>query len=189
MAFNVTSSRLHVIECEEHFRSTFTTSWHIETWKHMICLVILGGTVSDNIWNKCWIVSVDAVWLTSELLTNQWLPAILLLLSEPESIRMSVSEGAVTHLLRSHFLCLINIQEGWRLTNKLKTWISLQLSSKYFSCKVCVLAKALFWKNTLHVYAFRYNQKLGSFIVFLHRGLLGANRKSVTMTCLSHMKH
>lgn len=97
--------------------------------------------------------------------------------------------GAVTHLLRSHFLCLINIQEGWRLTNKLKTWISLQLSSKYFSCKVCVLAKALFWKNTLHVYAFRYNQKLGSFIVFLHRGLLGANRKSVTMTCLSHMKH
>lgn len=81
----------------------------LKTWKHMTqnmkVLVLachFGGAGSDNIWNKCWIVSV---WLTSELLTNQRLRTILLLSSEPESIRMSVSEGGFHAYC--HFLCLI----------------------------------------------------------------------------------
>lgn len=119
------------------------TYWNMKTYD-LSCH--FGVTVSDSIWNKCWIVSVDAVWLTSELLTNQWLPTILLLLSEPESIRMSVSEGAFTHLLWSHFLCLIHIQEGWRLNNKLKTWISLQLSSITFHAEFVFWPKQCFEK-------------------------------------------
>jgi len=115
-------------------RSTFTTSWNVETWKHVmqnmkvlvLSVLSFGGTVSDNVWNNCWIVSVDAVWLTSELLTNQWLPNIVVTYidPDPDSIWMSVSE-ADFHTSVTVSLPVPYVQEGWSLTNKLKNLIRL----------------------------------------------------------------